>query len=53
MKSILIKVALFAINKLLRGVEKLLQKKPNSSVLLKTREDLLQAKQALLNVKFN
>lgn len=52
MKNLLVKVALFGINRLLVLVDKGLAKKPNNNTLLKAREELLQVRSTLQNVKF-
>ncbi len=52
MKNVLVKVALFAVNKLIRGVDKLLVKKPNSEALKNVLRDLEDVRNKLVNIRF-
>lgn len=52
MENVLIKAALFSVNRLLNGVDKLLLKKPKNGTLVKAREELLSIRTSLQNIKF-
>ena len=52
MKNLLVKGAVFCVNKLIKLVDKLLVKKPQSETLLKAKADLSSIKDSLLKVKF-